>query len=110
MRTDTTIEHRPVELRCMEIWGGSARTEQAVSVPGIDVYVRSQTYKGNDRGGDLYYVSQCGLGNIARFVLADVSGHGAEASGVAAMLARLMRKHINTADPDGPGPGDEPRV
>jgi len=85
-------------LRCMEIWGGNHGVDQAASMPGIDVYVHSTPYQGGDSGGDIYYISQCGAGNIARVVLADVAGHGTSVADLALSLQRLMRKNINTMD------------
>jgi serine phosphatase RsbU (regulator of sigma subunit) len=83
---------------CMEIWGGNVSTTNAVSTPGIDAYVYSQPYENNDSGGDIHYVSLCSAGKIARFAVADVSGHGAEVSDLAQRLRTMMRKHINTPD------------
>lgn len=92
-----TTDH-PHQLQCMELWGGSAASDRAASVPGIDFYVRSRAFETAESGGDLYYVSMCGQGRIARFVLADVAGHGASVAPLASALRRLMRKHINTPD------------
>lgn len=89
---------QPHQLQCLELWGGSGATDQAASVPGIDVYVSSRPYHGDTAGGDVYLVSMCGAGNITRFVLADVAGHGESVSEVATKLRRLMRKYINTPD------------
>ncbi len=85
-------------LRCMEIWGGNRAVEQSVSVPGVDVHVASMPHAGDESGGDIYYVSQCGAGNIARVALADVAGHGSAVSELSSTLQGLMRKHINTVD------------
>ena len=46
----------------------------------------------------MYLVSMCGAGNIARIMLADVSGHGTVVSSLGRALRRLMRKHITTVD------------
>lgn len=86
------------ELRCLELWGGSGATDQSASVPGVDVYVSSRPYRGNASGGDVYLVSMCGAGQVARFVLADVAGHGDAVAEVAGKLRKLMRKHMNTPD------------
>ncbi|MEZ6243050.1 MAG: PP2C family protein-serine/threonine phosphatase [Phycisphaerales bacterium] len=91
-------EGETIALRCMEIWGGNRAVEQSVSVPGIDVHVVSRPHGGDESGGDIYYVSQCGAGNIARIALADVAGHGVGVSELSSTLQGLMRKHINTAD------------
>jgi hypothetical protein len=63
-------------LQCMEIWGGNRAAREWVSVTGIDAYVFSLPYGGQSSGGDIHYVSLCGGGKIARFAVADVSGHG----------------------------------
>ena len=85
-------------LQCMEIWGGNGAFDSALSVPGIDAWVYSRPYAGEARGGDIHYVSTCGHGQIARFVVADVAGHGEAVGELAAKLRSLMRKHINQLD------------
>jgi phosphoserine phosphatase RsbU/P len=82
----------------MEIWGGNEAQDTALSLPGIDVWVHSQPQPGNRSGGDIHYVSMCGSGRITRFAVADVSGHGEQASGLARVLRSLMRRYINTVD------------
>ena len=86
------------QLRCMEIWGGNQAMDSALSVPGIDAWVYSQPYAGAESGGDIHYVSVCGGNRLARFVVADVSGHGAAVGGLAARLRALMRKNMHTLD------------
>ncbi len=87
-----------IALRCMQIWGGNRPIREAISTPGIDATVRSETYKGGDSGGDVYYISTCAMGKIARFALADVSGHGEEAARVGESLRTMLRKNMNTLD------------
>lgn len=89
-------DRQAIGLQCMEIFGGSESKYDAISVPGIDASITSKPYAGAKDGGDIYYVSLCGSGNIGRFVLADVSGHGDEVAEVSGVLRRLMRKHVNT--------------
>ncbi len=86
----------PLKLHCMEIWGGNGVEDSALSLPGIDAYIYSQPQPGHASGGDIHYVSMCGSGRISRFAIADVSGHGQQASDVASMLRTLMRRNINT--------------
>lgn len=85
-------------LQCMEIWGGNAAFDSAVAVPGIDLWVTSVPHAGDNHGGDLHYVSTCGSGRIARFAVADVSGHGSSAARLGDRLRGLMRKYINELD------------
>jgi serine phosphatase RsbU (regulator of sigma subunit) len=40
----------------------------------------------------------CAGGNLARFAVADVAGHGQSAGELSGQLRRLMRKHINTVN------------
>lgn len=86
------------DLACMEVWGGSRAFDGRVSVPGHDVHVWSVPHEQSERGGDIYYLSNCAAGLITRFVLADVSGHGEQVAEIARALRALMRRHINTAD------------
>jgi phosphoserine phosphatase RsbU/P len=86
------------QLSCVEIWGGSQAFDNALAVPGIAAWVYSRPYEGDKAGGDVHYVSLCACGEIARFFLADISGHGASAGGRAADVRTLMRRNINTLD------------
>lgn len=86
----------PDTFRCMEIRGGIRAVEQAFDTPGLDGWVYSRPHGGDEAGGDVHYISRCGGGVITRLVLADVSGHGASASGFSENLRALMRRHINT--------------
>jgi sigma-B regulation protein RsbU (phosphoserine phosphatase) len=86
-------------MACMEIWGGNVAADTAVSTPGIDAFVYSKPYhQANEQsgGGDIHYVSLCASGRLARFAVADVSGHGEMVSGLATSLRGMMRRHINT--------------
>jgi len=85
-------------MQCMEVWGGNVAAESGISVHGIDAWLYSQPYHGEASGGDIHYVSMCGEGRIARFVLADVAGHGTAVNDLALQLRTLMRKHVGTLD------------
>lgn len=94
-----TADPSPAQvLQCMEVWGGNQAVERAVSTPGLDIWVSSRPHEHAVAGGDVYYASLCGGGQITRFILADVSGHGAAVADVAKSLRGLMRKHINNKD------------
>lgn len=97
----TTAATQPAgvhEIGCMEIWGGNQRFEDAISLCGLNAWVVSRPYGGSMQGGDIYYISTCGHGHIARFMVADVAGHGAQVGNVAAKFRRLMRRNINKLD------------
>lgn len=94
----------------MEIWGGNRAIDQGVSLAGMDCWVYSLPYAGGRgatapatdmaarEGGDIHYVTSCATGRITRFVVADVSGHGAPVAEMARTLRGLMRKHSNHFD------------
>lgn len=82
----------------MEVWGGNERMDSAVAVPGLVVHVYSRPYHDEAAGGDVVYVSTCGMGRIARIFVADVAGHGAHVAGLARQLRDLMRRFINYVD------------
>ncbi|MDX2114874.1 MAG: PP2C family protein-serine/threonine phosphatase [Planctomycetota bacterium] len=96
--TSAARSAQPHSLACMEIWGGNERIESGLSTPGLDAWVFSEPFEGESEGGDVHYVSMCNSGNIARFVVADVSGHGAEVGEAARTLRGLVRRNMNTAD------------
>jgi sigma-B regulation protein RsbU (phosphoserine phosphatase) len=89
------------EVRCLEVWGGTEAVEQSLNLPGIDAWVFSRPYAGDEQGGDIHYVSSCFTGRVSRFAIADVSGHGAAVSKLSGTLRKLMRKYINYLDQTG---------
>ena len=94
LETNTTAH----EMSCMEVWGGNRAVDNAVSVPGLDAWIYSRPWQEADAGGDLHYMSMCAAGKIARFVVADIAGHGESVADMAGLLRKHMRKHINTPD------------
>lgn len=89
-------------LQCMEVWGGNQAIDTGLSIPGLDVRVYSRPFGDHaGGGGDVHYISQCGTGRIGRFLIADVSGHGAAVAEVAGALRGLMRRFVNYVDQAG---------
>lgn len=97
----------------MDIWGGNGGIDTAVSLAGMDCWVYARPYRAAvpaagvadrnadsaaDLGGDIHFVTSCATGRITRFLVADVSGHGAPVAKMAAALRGLMRKHSNHYD------------
>ena len=76
----------------MEIWGGIEPVERSVSTPGLDLWVFSRPFQGDEQGGDVYYVTLCGGGVITRIVVADVSGHGASVAEFSTSLRRCCAR------------------
>lgn len=85
-------------VRAYEILGGNDAAQDRISVTGFDGHLYSIPFQGR-AGGDLRFVSACAMGQIVRFTLADIAGHGEGAGEWALRLRSLMRKHINTPDP-----------
>ena len=98
---ETQVEREALSrgLRCMEVWGGNHAVDQAFALTGLEGWIWSRPHGDSSHGGDVFYVSLCGGGKIARFVLADVSGHGAPVARTAHKLRRMMHKHAGELDP-----------
>lgn len=85
-------------MTCVEVWGGTRRSDRRLATPGLDIHVFSEPYGGHDAGGDIHFVSTCGRGHITRLLLADVSGHGDWVAELGATLRDLLKRHIHTID------------
>jgi len=92
------MKSHPEHWQCMEVWGGNQVVDDSVKVAGLDAWVFSKPYGGSEGGGDVYYVSSCATGRIARLLLADVSGHGEAVQKLGVGLRDLMRRHVNHID------------
>lgn len=91
-----TAHCEPVDrMQCMEVWGGNSTTDRHISTPGLQIWVSSQPYADDPKGGDVYYVSSCASGRITRLLLADVCGHGASVAATSHALKQLMRRNVN---------------
>jgi len=89
----------PVErLACLELRGGNHLATYAARLPGLTAWVSCSPVRPSQRGGDLYYLSACSGGSIARVVIADVSGHGERVSAAAVRLKHALRKYIDLWD------------
>jgi phosphoserine phosphatase RsbU/P len=82
-------------MQCTEIWGGNTAVDQAVVTVGLDAWVYSRPYEGDQEGGDIHYLSACSTGRITRILVADVSGHGHVVADMAQRLKTLMRRYMN---------------
>lgn len=83
------------ELKCMEIWSGNRSVETTAKSTGLDVWIFSQPYLGESRGGDVHFLSLCVGGIVTRIVLADVSGHGNRVADTSVTLRRRLRRFMN---------------
>jgi serine phosphatase RsbU (regulator of sigma subunit) len=85
-------------LACLELRGGNHLATYSAALPGLAAWVSCKPLRPSERGGDLYYLSACSHGSIARVVIADVSGHGEAVSAAAVRLQDALRQHIDLWD------------
>jgi serine phosphatase RsbU (regulator of sigma subunit) len=83
---------------CQELRGGNQEATYSADLPGLAGWVSCRPLRPSPRGGDLYYLSACSQGVVARMVLADVSGHGDVVSAAAVRLHDALRQHIDEWD------------
>lgn len=93
--------HNRFVLQCMEIWSANRSVKNEVSTPGMELFVYSQPYRGESRGGDVHYVSLCAGGVVTRLIVADVSGHGTAVADTSKDLRALMRRFMNSKSQAG---------
>ena len=86
-------------MQCMEVWGGNQGTNRHLEMTGLETWIFSEPHQSDQSGGDVYYVSSCASGRVTRLLLADVSGHGEDASTPAVGLRELMRQNVNIIKP-----------
>lgn len=72
--------------------------DSGVIMAGVDAWLFSQPYQGDDRGGDVHFVSSCATGRLTRMLVADVSGHGQAVAETATALRRVVRRYMNHID------------
>src|ERR1700691_2656636 len=85
-------------LACMELRGGNHSAAYAAELPGLVGWVSCHPLHPSPRGGDLYYLSACSQGVVARVALADVAGHGEIVSFAAVRLRDALREHVDHWD------------
>src|ERR1700733_14048649 len=85
-------------LACLELHGGNHLAAYRAELPGLEGWVSCRPLHPSPRGGDLYYLSACSQGVIARVALADVAGHGEIVSSAAVSLRDALREHVDHWD------------
>jgi sigma-B regulation protein RsbU (phosphoserine phosphatase) len=86
------------KLACQEVRGGNRLAAYSAELPGLTGWVSCHPLQPSPRGGDVYYMSSCSKGVIARVVLADVAGHGETVSVAAGRLRDALRQHVERWD------------
>ncbi|HUE00973.1 MAG TPA: PP2C family protein-serine/threonine phosphatase [Bryobacteraceae bacterium] len=89
---------RVYRLACMELHGGNHLADYSAELPGLAGWVSCRPLQPAASGGDLYYLSACSHGVIARVVVADVAGHGETVSAAAVNLRDALRVHLDDWD------------
>ena len=95
MKTQTDSVYR---LACLELHGGNHLAAYPAELPGLAGWISCRPLQPAANGGDLYYLSACSQGVIARVVLADVAGHGEAVSAAAVRLQDALRTHLDQWD------------
>jgi sigma-B regulation protein RsbU (phosphoserine phosphatase) len=85
-------------LACQEVRGGNRLAAYSAELPGLTGWVSCHPLQPSPRGGDVYYMSACSKGLMARVVLADVAGHGETVSVAAGRLRDALRQHVDRWD------------
>lgn len=85
-------------LACFELWGGNSIAAHAIELPGLQGWVWSTPSGHALSGGDVHYISVCSKGRVSRIALADVAGHGEQASALAERLRRVLQHHTDNWD------------
>jgi sigma-B regulation protein RsbU (phosphoserine phosphatase) len=86
------------QLACLELRGGNRAAVYRAELPGLNAWVSCRPLQPAIRGGDLYYLSVCSQGSIARVTIADVAGHGERVSQIAERLRDALREHADHWD------------
>lgn len=86
---------KPLHIQCAAIWGGILAIDMDVVTAGLSASIFSTAHDG-DCGGDMYYVSVCKWDYLTRIAIADLRGHGGQASRLSAWVYEAMEKRMNT--------------
>ena len=86
------------EIQCTEVWGGAASCDVSVMLAGARGECFSRTFEGSETGGDIHFLSVCGMSILSKVVLADVSGHGAENAEVSHIIHDALIESIGSHD------------
>ena len=85
-------------IQCTEVWGGAGECDVSVKLAGLRGECFSRPYRGAAEGGDIHFLSVCGLSILSKVVLADVSGHGAETADVSRCIHDALLASIGAHD------------
>lgn len=85
-------------LTCFELWGGNYSADHSIELPGFVGWINAAPLDPASSGGDVHYFSVCSKGTVTRIAVADVAGHGPQASSTAVKLREALKHHTNHWD------------
>lgn len=88
----------PTNIQCTEVWGGTASCDVSVKLAGVRGECFSRPYRGDEHGGDIHFLSVCGMSILSKVVLADVSGHGEESAEASNIIHTALIENIGAHD------------
>jgi len=86
------------DVQCTEVWGGTEPCDVSVKLAGMRGEVWSRPWQGDHAGGDIHFLSVCGMSVLSKIVLADVSGHGAESAHVSRIIHDALGENVGAHD------------
>lgn len=87
------------QIECTEVWGGTGACDVSVKLAGVRGECYSLPYDGEEQaGGDIHFLSVCGINRLSKVVVADVSGHGAEAAELSQVIHEALVEHVGDHD------------
>jgi len=86
------------QIQCTEVWGGTCASDVSVKLAGIRGECFARPFSGDAEGGDIHFLSVCGMNILSKVVLADVSGHGAESASVSRIIHDALVESIGAHD------------
>jgi sigma-B regulation protein RsbU (phosphoserine phosphatase) len=94
MTSEPTKRDATPDLQCTEVWGGSGASDVSISLAGVRGEVWAQPFDGGAAGGDIHFLSVCGITKLSKVVLADVSGHGVETAQISKIIHEALAENI----------------
>jgi phosphoserine phosphatase RsbU/P len=88
------------KIRCAEIWGGNRPVDTSICTSSLSAAIHSKVCDG-EAGGDIYYFSVCSYDKLTRIAIADLRGHGDEASQLSRWLYEALEERMNSLDGAG---------
>ena len=85
-------------LSCLEVRGGNHAAAYATELPGLSGWLSCQPLGTSARGGDVYYMSACSEGNIARVAIADALRQNVDRREQSAMLGQLNESFLKDGE------------